>query len=279
MTDETSGKERKTLLTSATLYADDAHSRVRNPDLVKLEAEIETTLKEARESAEREKLKPVPSDDDKQRREEFREYLQEVTNMARVKGWDIFQPDWKILKTSPCFPVHILVGLMLGIHHCFSSPNWIFYRAIPYFEGEEWAHFPCVPNMPSIESEIDPTQKDGEKAERLKDFLTRRAVILNHLQPRGDLVPIVGAGEFSEIRLSDFIKFAEWMRWDLPNEFRQNLNNSQTNTKQHPGIESDAQRQDDDMSNDMLKLIFIMAVDGYEYVPGKPRNWATGNNS
>ncbi len=65
------GKQRKTLLTSATLYADGVLSHVENPDLKKLEAEIETTLNEAREAANHQQLLPKPTEADKQQREEF----------------------------------------------------------------------------------------------------------------------------------------------------------------------------------------------------------------
>lgn len=177
--------------------------------------DIETTLIEADEWQRRQQYRQL-SEHELKELEAFRQYLDGVTDFARSWQWRIFEPDWAELSVSPCFSLTVLIGWSVGLHHRFASPNWLFYRALPFFEGEHWRRFPCPPDMPSVLMDIDPPQADEAEVQRIQDCLRRRKVAMNHLAPRGPLTAVVMQGEYVELRLADFVAFARSQNWTMP---------------------------------------------------------------
>ena len=85
-------------------------------------------------------------------------------------------------------------------------------------------------------------------------------------------------------RFHDFPKELHGLANSNSDEFRQNANEMQTELESRKTSiripsEQPAKEQPIDEYSKMLKLIFVMAVDHYDYKPGKSRNDATGGNS
>lgn len=257
MTDDTTGKQRKTLLTSARLYADDGRSRIKNPDQWKIELERKDRIR---------KLEKQNS---------------ELWIAARAKGWNIFNPDWNFIGEIPAHQLHTLCGLSVGLTPYFCNESWLFLEAKFHLNGDK-------PDLIFDNGLLD-AHVGTYQASKIDEFIRRLKIACANLEPLGTL-PIASGeanAQFTLVNKGDFINWALSKNWDLPEElkltyeeattFVKTKNRLKTNNKQQPKTNIEFQNKADERLNSMLKLIFVMAVDGYQYDPKNTRNSATGD--
>jgi len=135
----------------------------------------------------------------------------ELTIAARVKGWEIFAPDWNYLRQYPALQLTSLCALSMGLHPAFASPGWVFNLAIPHFNGSNPDEF-CP---------LEDAAEGAKRAALLDDFLRRVQIAVGNLVPRGTL-PIadgVADDERTVVKVADFSAWADGMGWNLPPEF------------------------------------------------------------
>jgi hypothetical protein len=137
----------------------------------------------------------------------------DLTVAARVKGWDIFAPDWNYLRQFPALPLGPLCALSVGLHPAFASPGWVFNIAMPHFSGTDPDE--CCP--------LEDAAEGAKRAALLDDFLRRVQIAVGNLVPRGTLPIADGAadGEQTVVKVADFVAWADGMGWNLPHEFPQ----------------------------------------------------------
>lgn len=135
----------------------------------------------------------------------------DLTIAARVKGWEIFAPDWDYLRQHSTLQLGSLCALSVGLHPAFADPSWVFNVAMPHFSGTD-------------SDELHPLEDAPEGAKRaalLDDFLRRVRIAAAELVPRGTLPIADGAadGERTVVRVADFAKWADGKGWNLHPEF------------------------------------------------------------
>ena len=135
----------------------------------------------------------------------------DLTIAARVKGWEIFAPDWDYLRQYSTLQLGSLCALSVGLHPAFADPSWVFNVAMPHFSGTD-------------SDELHPLEDAPEGAKRaalLDDFLRRVHIAAAELVPRGTLPIADGAadGERTVVRIADFASWADGKGWNLPPEF------------------------------------------------------------
>jgi hypothetical protein len=135
----------------------------------------------------------------------------ELTIAARVKGWDIFVPNWDYLRQYPALQIASLCALSVGLHPAFASPGWVFNIAMPHFSGTDPDE--CCP--------LEDAAEGAKWAALLDDFLRRVHIAVGNLVPRGTLPIADGAvdGERTVVKVADFATWADGMGWNLPPEF------------------------------------------------------------
>ena len=135
----------------------------------------------------------------------------ELTIAARVKGWEIFAPDWDYLRQYPALQLASLCALSVGLHPAFASPGWVFNLAMPHFSGTDPDE--CCP--------LEDAAEGAKRAALLDDFLRRVQIAVGNLVPRGTLPIADGAadGERTVVKVADFAAWADGMGWNLPSEF------------------------------------------------------------
>jgi hypothetical protein len=133
----------------------------------------------------------------------------ELTIAARVKGWEIFSPEWAYLLQRTSLPLVSLCALSVGLHPAFADPSWVFNIAMPHFSGTDSDE--CCP--------FDDAEEGAKRAALLHDFIQRVNIAVDELAPRGSLTPIEGDGVAAILRIADFTAFATGKRWgNLPDE-------------------------------------------------------------
>lgn len=135
----------------------------------------------------------------------------ELTIAARIKGWDIFAPNWDYLRQYPALQLASLCALSVGLHPAFASPGWVFNLAMPHFSGTDPDE--CCP--------LEDAAEGVKRAALLDDFLHRVQIAVGNLVPRGTL-PIADGAADSErtvVKVADFAAWADGMGWNLPPEF------------------------------------------------------------
>ena len=138
----------------------------------------------------------------------------DLTIAARVKGWEIFAPDWDYLRQYSTLQLGSLCALSVGLHPAFADPSWVFNVAMPHFSGTD-------------SDELHPLEDAPEGAKRaalLDDFLRRAHIAAEELVPRGTLPIADGAadGERTVVRVADFVAWATALPtpWKLPDEMK-----------------------------------------------------------
>lgn len=134
-----------------------------------------------------------------------------LTVAARVKGWEIFAPDWDYLRQYSTLQLGSLCALSVGLHPAFADPSWVFNVAMPHFSGTD-------------SDELHPLEDAAEGTKRaalLDDFLRRAHIAAAELVPRGTLKIADGAadGERTVVRVADFASWADGKGWNLHPEF------------------------------------------------------------
>lgn len=135
----------------------------------------------------------------------------DLTVAARVKGWDIFAPDWAYLAQYPALELGSLCALSVGLHPAFASPAWVLHVAIPHFNGTD------SDELYPLEDAADGTKR----AALLHDFLQRVGIAAGNLAPRG-VLPIADGtanAERTVVKVADFVTWARGRGWALPDEF------------------------------------------------------------
>lgn len=135
----------------------------------------------------------------------------DLTIAARVKGWEIFAPDWDYLRQYSTLQLGSLCALSVGLHPAFADPSWVFNVAMPHFSGTD-------------SDKLHPLEDAAEGAKRaalLDDFLRRVRIAAAELVPRGTLPIADGAadGEQTVVRVADFASWADGKGWNLHPEF------------------------------------------------------------
>lgn len=135
----------------------------------------------------------------------------DLTIAARVKGWEIFAPDWDYLREYSTLQLAPLCALSVGLHPAFADPSWVFHVALPHFNGGD-------------SDGLYPLEDAAEGAKRavlLDDFLRRAHVAAAELVPRGTLPIADGSadGERTVVRVADFASWADGKGWILHPEF------------------------------------------------------------
>jgi len=138
----------------------------------------------------------------------------DLTIAARVKGWEIFAPDWDYLRQYSTLQLGSLCALSVGLHPAFADPSWVFNVAMPHFSGTD------TDALHPLEDAAE-----GEKrAALLDDFLRRVQIAAAELVPRGTLPIADGAadGERTVVRVADFVAWATALPapWELPEEMK-----------------------------------------------------------
>lgn len=135
----------------------------------------------------------------------------ELTIVARGKGWEIFAPDWDYSRQYPALQLGSLCALSVGLHTTFASPGWVFNIAMPHFSGTDPDEF-CP---------LEDAAEGAKRAALLNDFLRRVHIAVGNLVPLGTLPIAVGAadGERTVVKVADFATWADGMGWNLPPEF------------------------------------------------------------
>lgn len=133
----------------------------------------------------------------------------DLTVAARVKGWEIFSPDWDYLLQRTSLPLVSLCALSVGLHPAFADPSWVFNIAMPHFNGTDSDE--CCP--------LEDAEENAKRAALLHDFIQRVNIANDELAPRGGLTPIEGNGALAVLRIADFTAWATGKRWrNLPDE-------------------------------------------------------------
>ena len=135
----------------------------------------------------------------------------DLTVAARVKGWEIFVPDWAYLSQHPAMQIRSLCGLSVGLHPAFADPSWVFNIAVPHFNGTDQDEY----------APLEDAANSANLASRLGEFLRRVHIAVANLAPLGALTPAIGEADSVEtlVRVADFATWADGMGWDLPVEF------------------------------------------------------------
>lgn len=135
----------------------------------------------------------------------------DLTIAARVKGWEIFAPDWDYLRQYSTLQLGSLCALSVGLHPAFADPSWVFNVAMPHFSGT---------NTDALHP-LEDAAKGAERAALLDDFLCRVHIAAAELVPRGTLPIADGAadGERTVVRVADFASWADGKGWNLHPEF------------------------------------------------------------
>jgi len=138
----------------------------------------------------------------------------ELTIAARVKGWEIFSPDWDYLRQFPALELASLCALSVGLHPAFASPGWVFNIAMPHFSGTDPDE--CCP--------LEDAAEGAKWAALLDDFLRRVQIAVGNLVPCGTLPIADGAadGERTVVKVADFVAWATSLPdpWELPEEMK-----------------------------------------------------------
>ena len=134
----------------------------------------------------------------------------ELTIAARVKGWEIFAPDWGYLQQYPALQLDSLCALSVGLHPAFASPDWVFNIAIPHFSGTD----------PDQYCPLEDAEGGTKRAVLLDDFLRRVQIAVGNLVPLGTLPIADGAadGERTVVNVADFVAWTAGLGWKLPPE-------------------------------------------------------------
>jgi len=134
-----------------------------------------------------------------------------LTVMARSQDWAIFDSAWEFFAQFPALSLVSLCALSVGLHPYFADPAWVLNVALPHFEGID-----ADPYSPLAEA----TEK-ASHARLLDVFLRRVKVTAGNLAPLGALPGIDAPpmAELTQIKVADFVVFAEGMGWPLPDEF------------------------------------------------------------
>jgi len=138
----------------------------------------------------------------------------DLTVAARVKGWDIFAPDWAYLAQYPALELGSLCALSVGLHPAFAFPGWVLQVALPHFNGTD-------------SDELYPLEDAAEGAKRaalLHDFLQRVGIAAGNLSPRG-VLPIADStanAERTVVKVADFVTWVTALPtpWELPEEMK-----------------------------------------------------------
>jgi hypothetical protein len=190
----------------------------------------------------------------------------ELTIAARVKGWEIFAPDWDYLRQYPALQIASLCALSVGLHPAFADPSWVFNIAIPHFSGTDPDEY-----APAVGR-----RKGAKRAALLDLFLRRVHIAVGNLVPRGKLPIADGAadGERTVVKVADFSTWAIGMGWKLPDEFPQ-----PNAAAAYPVAPEELQiggGEDKPLGtterNTLLKLVIGMAIKGYGYDPQAKRS-------
>lgn len=134
-----------------------------------------------------------------------------LTVMARVKGWEIFSPDWDYLRQYSTLQLASLCALTVGLHPAFADPAWVFNVALPHFKGTDSDEL-CP---------LEDATEGAKRAELLDTFLRRVHIATAELVPYGALpiVDLLADGERTVVRVADFASWADGKGWNLPPEF------------------------------------------------------------
>jgi hypothetical protein len=133
----------------------------------------------------------------------------DLTIAARVKGWEVFAPDWAYLLQRTSLPLVSLCALSVGLHPAFADPSWVFHIAMQHFSGADSDE--CCP--------LEDAEEGAKRAALLNDFIRRVNIAVDELAPRGGLTPIEGADGLAILRIADFATWATGKGWSLPDEF------------------------------------------------------------
>ena len=135
----------------------------------------------------------------------------DLTIAARVKGWDIFAPDWAYLAQYPALELGSLCALSVGLHPYFAMPAWVLHVAIPHFNGTDSDEF----------YPLEDASEGTKQAALLHDFLQRVGIAAGNLAPLGTLPMAIGEanGERTMVKVADFVALADSLGWALPDEF------------------------------------------------------------
>lgn len=135
----------------------------------------------------------------------------DLTIAARVKGWEIFTPDWGYLRQHPALQLGSLCALSVGLHPYFDDPSWVLNIAKSHFNGTDPDEF-CP---------LEDATAGAKRAAMLDDFLRRVHIATANLSPLGALAPAIGNADSVQtlVRVADFVTWADGMGWNLPAEF------------------------------------------------------------
>ena len=135
----------------------------------------------------------------------------DLTIGARVKGWEIFTPDWDYLRQYSTLKLASLCALSVGLHPAFADPSWVFNVAKPHFDGTDSDEF-CP---------LEDAEEGEKRAALLHAFLQRVNIAAAELCPRGTLPIADGAAdaERTVVHVASFASWAAGMGWELPPEF------------------------------------------------------------
>lgn len=135
----------------------------------------------------------------------------DLTIAARVKGWEIFAPDWDYLRQYSTLQLGSLCALSVGLHPAFADPSWVFNVAMPHFSGTDSDELHL----------LEDAAEGAKRAALLDDFLRRAHIAAAELVPRGTLPIADGAadGERTVVRVADFASWADGKGWSLHPEF------------------------------------------------------------
>jgi len=211
--------------------------------------------------------------------------LEEISQDAEARNWEIFNPNWDYLANFPALSLAGLAGLSVGMHPWFAIPTWVIKFAIPYFEGESVTKEDKI--IEKIERQIEisrtPCEAHPDKAKRLREFLQRIHIAVGNLAPLGNLSAVDGniQSEATTVKVSDFITFANRLGWELPEELtrlqgtatglKPEAANTGNNDVSGSGLLIKPSRQDDwfqvidDMTRDFHKE--------YGTIPNEPQAW------
>lgn len=144
----------------------------------------------------------------------------DLTILARVKGWEIFSPDWDYLRQHPAMELGSLCSLSVGLDPTLADPAWVVRVATPHFDGSSPDLHDFAPTKALPRTEDEQIECD-RRAASLKEFLRRVHIAPANLTPLGSLRIAVGEpnGERTLVRVADFAEWAEGMGWSLPGEF------------------------------------------------------------
>ena len=143
-----------------------------------------------------------------------------TTLAARAKAWHIFTPEWGILRQYPIVQLSSLCAMSVGLHPAFSDPGWLLQVAIPHFDGTspDWAGMTLPRGV--VRAEMEQAECDL-RVRLLREFLRRVNIAPANLTPLGSLPVAVTPpdGEKTLVWVEGFTEWAEFMGWQLPDEF------------------------------------------------------------